>query len=82
LFKSRLQSSLSKYIENIRRDHPIICVAQVHGNATHEAECAQHQITNLDMVVVNLYPVEATVAKGADFDTCAISPRFPTFSNL
>ena len=29
-----------------------------------------HRIADIDMVVVNLYPFEATVAKGADRDTC------------
>ena len=29
-----------------------------------------HKIADIDMVVVNLYPFEATVAKGADRDTC------------
>lgn len=30
----------------------------------------EHNITGIDLVVVNLYPFEATVAAGADFDTC------------
>lgn len=29
-----------------------------------------HHITGIDLLVVNLYPFEATVAKGADYDTC------------
>ena len=29
-----------------------------------------HGITGIDLLVVNLYPFEATVAKGADYDTC------------
>ena len=29
-----------------------------------------HGITPIDLVVVNLYAFEATVAKGGDFDTC------------
>jgi phosphoribosylaminoimidazolecarboxamide formyltransferase/IMP cyclohydrolase len=29
-----------------------------------------HRIADIDMVVVNLYPFEATVAKGADRETC------------
>ncbi|MBV8060871.1 MAG: bifunctional phosphoribosylaminoimidazolecarboxamide formyltransferase/IMP cyclohydrolase, partial [Alphaproteobacteria bacterium] len=37
---------------------------------THLKEAAQHQIPPIDMVVVNLYPFRATVAKGADFPTC------------
>jgi len=37
---------------------------------THTAAMAQHDIPGIDLVVVNLYPFEATVAKGADFETC------------
>ena len=33
------------------------------GNAEHEATVASHGITPIDLVVVNLYPFEATVAK-------------------
>ncbi len=42
----------------------------IRGNAEHEAAMADHGILPIDLVVVNLYPFEATVAKGADFDTC------------
>ncbi len=42
----------------------------VRGNAGHEATMAEHGIAPIDMVVVNLYPFEKTVAGGADFDTC------------
>jgi len=41
----------------------------VRGNATHEQAMAQHRIPPIDLLVVNLYPFEATVAKGADYDT-------------
>eukprot|EP00961_Rhodomonas_salina_P272390 3680847-Rhodomonas_salina.3 len=40
------------------------------GNADHEKACTDHGIDKIDMLVVNLYPFQATVAKGADFDTC------------
>ena len=40
------------------------------GNAKHEAEAAAHGVEWIDLVVVNLYAFEATVAKGADFATC------------
>src|SRR5215813_5649266 len=33
------------------------------GNATHEAAVKEHGIAPIDLVVVNLYPFEATVAK-------------------
>jgi phosphoribosylaminoimidazolecarboxamide formyltransferase/IMP cyclohydrolase len=35
----------------------------IRGNATHEAAARQHDIAPIDLVVVNLYPFEQTVAK-------------------
>ena len=35
----------------------------IRGNATHESAVKQHGIAPIDLVVVNLYPFEATVAK-------------------
>ncbi len=50
---------------------------RVHGgllakrdNPDHMAQAAEHGIEMIDMVVVNLYAFEKTVASGADFDTC------------
>ena len=52
--------------------HPV-----VHGgllarrdNDGHVAAMEEHGIGEIDLLVVNLYPFEETVAKGADFDTC------------
>ncbi len=52
--------------------HPII-----HGgilgrrdNPDDLAAMAEHGIAPIDLVAINLYPFEATVAKGADFATC------------
>src|SRR5207237_4065925 len=49
---------------------------KVHGgllalrdNQHHDAAMRAHGIRPIDLLVVNLYPFEATVAKGADFDT-------------
>ncbi len=42
----------------------------IRGNAEHEAAMAAHGIQPIDLLVVNLYPFEETVAKGADYDTC------------
>ncbi|MCW8835323.1 MAG: bifunctional phosphoribosylaminoimidazolecarboxamide formyltransferase/IMP cyclohydrolase [Rhodospirillales bacterium] len=42
----------------------------VRGNAEHEAAMTTHDIAPIDLLVVNLYPFEATVAKGAAFDDC------------
>ena len=36
----------------------------------HKKEMADHKIAAIDLVVVNLYPFEATAAGGADFATC------------
>ena len=38
--------------------------------ADHVAAMKTHKIAPIDLVVVNLYPFEATVAKGASFDDC------------
>lgn len=40
------------------------------GNADHQAAQSEHGIDNIDLLVVNLYPFEETVARGADYDTC------------
>ncbi len=52
--------------------HPV-----VHGgllarrdNDGHVAAMKEHDIGEIDLLIVNLYPFEETVAKGADFDTC------------
>ena len=50
---------------------------KVHGgllaireNNEHAAAMAKHGIKPIDLLVVNLYPFEATVAKGAAYDDC------------
>ena len=52
-------------------------VPQIHGGILgrrdlpeHVAQMAQHKIAPIDLVAVNLYPFEATVAKGAAYDDC------------
>ncbi len=42
----------------------------VRSDEGHVAAMAEHGIPAIDLLVVNLYPFEATVAKGADYDTC------------
>ncbi|MDS4011442.1 MAG: bifunctional phosphoribosylaminoimidazolecarboxamide formyltransferase/IMP cyclohydrolase, partial [Defluviicoccus sp.] len=42
----------------------------VRGNAEHERAMAAHDILPIDLLVVNLYPFEATVAAGADAAAC------------
>src|SRR5471032_2677150 len=39
-------------------------------DAGHKKAMSDHGIAPIDLVVVNLYPFEATVARGADFPTC------------
>jgi phosphoribosylaminoimidazolecarboxamide formyltransferase / IMP cyclohydrolase len=52
-------------------------VPQIHGGilarrdlAEHVEQMRDHGIAPIDLVVVNLYPFEATVAKGASYDDC------------
>ncbi len=52
-------------------------VPQVHGgilgrrhDPSHIAQMAEHAIAPIDLVAVNLYPFEATVARGAAFEDC------------
>jgi phosphoribosylaminoimidazolecarboxamide formyltransferase/IMP cyclohydrolase len=42
----------------------------IRGNPEHEAAARDHAIAPIDLLVVNLYPFEATVAKGAPYDDC------------
>jgi phosphoribosylaminoimidazolecarboxamide formyltransferase/IMP cyclohydrolase len=42
----------------------------IRDNAQHAAAMHAHGIRPIDLLVVNLYPFEATVAKGAAFDDC------------
>ncbi|MEQ8869381.1 MAG: bifunctional phosphoribosylaminoimidazolecarboxamide formyltransferase/IMP cyclohydrolase [Roseovarius sp.] len=52
--------------------HPMVHggLLALRDNADHVAAMEQHGIGPIDLLVVNLYPFEETVAKGADYDTC------------
>ena len=52
--------------------HPTIHggLLAIRGNAEHEAAMRDHAIAPIDLLVVNLYPFEATVAKDASFEDC------------
>ncbi|WP_072396194.1 bifunctional phosphoribosylaminoimidazolecarboxamide formyltransferase/IMP cyclohydrolase [Hyphomicrobium sp. CS1GBMeth3] len=52
--------------------HPAIHggLLAVRGNAEHIAAAEEHGIAAIDLLVVNLYPFEETLAKGASFDDC------------
>lgn len=52
-------------------------VPQIHGgllgrrdSAEHLKQMAEHKILPIDLLAVNLYPFEATVARGAPFEDC------------
>jgi phosphoribosylaminoimidazolecarboxamide formyltransferase/IMP cyclohydrolase len=45
-------------------------ILAVRGNKEHQAAMDKHQIPPIDLIIINLYPFEETVAKGADFNTC------------
>jgi phosphoribosylaminoimidazolecarboxamide formyltransferase/IMP cyclohydrolase len=42
----------------------------IRDNAEHAAALSSHGIRPIDLLVVNLYPFEATVSKGATYDDC------------
>ena len=42
----------------------------IRGNAEHEKAAGEHGIAPIDLLIVNLYPFEATVAKGAPYENC------------
>jgi phosphoribosylaminoimidazolecarboxamide formyltransferase / IMP cyclohydrolase len=42
----------------------------IRANKEHAAAMQNHGIEPIDLLVVNLYPFEATIAKGASFDDC------------
>ncbi|WP_127091355.1 bifunctional phosphoribosylaminoimidazolecarboxamide formyltransferase/IMP cyclohydrolase [Aquabacter cavernae] len=44
-------------------------ILAIRADAGHQASMAEHGIVPIDLVVVNLYPFEATIARGADFET-------------
>ncbi|WP_103762716.1 MULTISPECIES: bifunctional phosphoribosylaminoimidazolecarboxamide formyltransferase/IMP cyclohydrolase [Roseovarius] len=52
--------------------HPMVHggLLALRDNDDHRASMDEHGIGPIDLLVVNLYPFEETVAKGADYDTC------------
>ena len=52
--------------------HPVVHggLLGVRDAPDHAAAMSEHGIEGVDLLYVNLYPFEATVASGADFDTC------------
>ncbi|QDL91787.1 bifunctional phosphoribosylaminoimidazolecarboxamide formyltransferase/IMP cyclohydrolase [Paroceanicella profunda] len=52
--------------------HPMVHggLLALRDDAGHVAAMEEHGIAPIDLLVVNLYPFEATVARGAEYDTC------------
>src|SRR5260370_1644087 len=52
--------------------HPAVhgALLALRDNKDHAASMQAHGIRPIDLLVVNLYPFESTVARGADFATC------------
>ena len=52
--------------------HPMVHggLLALRDNSDHVAAMEEHGIGAIDLLVVNLYPFEETVAKGADYNTC------------
>lgn len=68
-------SDITKFPEmmdgRIKTLHPAVHggLLAIRDNDAHSQAQKDHDIENIDLLVVNLYPFEETVAKGADFDT-------------
>jgi len=52
--------------------HPMVHggLLALRDNPDHAAAMAAHGIAPIDLLVVNLYPFEETIAKGGDYDAC------------
>ncbi len=67
-------SNLTEFPEimdgRVKTLHPLVHggLLAVRDNKEHQDAMAEHNISNIDLLVVNLYPFEQTVAKGAEFD--------------
>ena len=68
-------SDLTKFPEmmdgRVKTLHPMIHggLLAIRGNKQHETALKEHSISPIDMLVVNLYPFEETIASGADYET-------------
>lgn len=69
-------SEITKFPEmmdgRVKTLHPMVHggLLALRDNPEHVDAMNEHGIGPIDLLVVNLYPFEETVAKGADFDTC------------
>lgn len=69
-------SEVTKFPEmmdgRVKTLHPVVHggLLALRDNPDHMEAADAHNIQEIDLLVVNLYPFEETVAKGADYDTC------------
>lgn len=69
-------SEITKFPEmmdgRVKTLHPMVHggLLALRDNADHKAAMDEHGIGNIDLLVVNLYPFEATVAAGGSYDDC------------
>src|ERR1700744_1575394 len=74
--KVRDVSELTRFPEmmdgRVKTLHPKVQggLLAIRDNAEHAKSMKDHGIAPIDLLVVNLYPFEATVEKGADFEDC------------
>ncbi|OWU86269.1 phosphoribosylaminoimidazolecarboxamide formyltransferase [Oceanicola sp. 22II-s10i] len=74
--KVRDVSEVTKFPEmmdgRVKTLHPMVHggLLALRDNDGHVSAMLQHGIEAIDLLVVNLYPFEETVAKGADYETC------------
>src|SRR5271170_4822319 len=74
--KALAEADLTGYPEmmdgRVKTLHPAVHggLLAVRGNAAHAEAMRAHKIRPIDLLVVNLYPFEETVRRGADFDAC------------
>ena len=72
--KVREVSELTQFPEmmdgRVKTLHPVVHggLLAIRGNAEHEGAMAAHQIGPIDLLAVNLYPFEATIARGASWE--------------
>src|SRR5213082_3227451 len=69
---TRALLSLSDTTGRVKTLHPNVhgALLAIRDNADHAAAMKTHGIAPIDLLVVNLYPFEATVGKGAGFEEC------------
>src|SRR5689334_4107333 len=69
---SELTGSPEMMDSRVKTLHPKVHggLLAIRANKEHAAAMEKHHIKPIDLLVVNLYPFESTVAKGASFDDC------------